>query len=171
MNNLQLKAQRQALGLTVAEACKLVKNKDGQPLSKRMWQYYEQGKHLAHDGIDITIFGLASHYTLLLDKLTADIDKFNKHNSKPITDDADEYFEQLKSVKKLVLPFWHSFEQFKADTGNQSQAHWKIWQAVIGHLMLIGKLNYLDDSAKVPTDFGVWRWLKGDYIMEINNGS
>lgn len=49
MTNLQLKAQRQALGLTVAEACGLLKNKDGQPLSKRMWQYFEQGKHLVHD--------------------------------------------------------------------------------------------------------------------------
>ena len=163
MNNLQLKAQRQSLGLTVAEACALVKNKDGQQMSKRMWQYYEQGKHLVHDGVGLAIFGLASHYTPLLDTLTNDIADFNKDNPKPITDDADEYFEQLKSVKKLVLPFWHSFEQFKADTGNPSQAHWKIWQAVIGHLMLIGKLNYLDDNAKVPTDFGAWQWLKGDY--------
>ena len=163
MNNLQLKAQRQALCLTVAEACALVKNKDGQPLSKRMWQYYEQGKHPVHNDIDIAIFGLASHYTLLLNKLTADIADFNAKNPKPITDDADEYFEQLKSVKKLVLPFWHSFEQFKADTGNQSQAHWKIWQAVIGHLMLTGKLNYLDDSVKVPDGSRSWRWLKGNY--------
>ena len=163
MNNLQLKAQRQSLGLTVAEACGLIKNKDGQPLSKRFWQYMEQGGRSISEDIDITIFGLASHYTLLLDKLTADIDDFNAKNPKPITDDADEYFEQLKSVKKLVLPFWHSFEQFKADTGNESKAHWKIWQAAIGHLMLTGKLNYLDDSAKVPDDFSVWRWLKGDY--------
>lgn len=163
MNNLQLKAQRQSLGLTVAEACDLVKNKDGQPLSKRFWQYMEQGERSISEDIDITIFSLASHYTLLLDKLTADIAKFNQDNPKPITDDADAYFEQLKSIKKLVLPFWHSFEQFKADTGNPSQAHWKIWQAVIGHLMLTGKLNYLDDDAKVPAEFGAWRWLKGDY--------
>lgn len=146
MNNLQLKAQRQSLGLTVAEACALVKNKDGQPLSKRMWQYYEQGKHRAHSSVDIAILGLASHYTLLLDRLTADIIKLKQDNT-----------------ESPVLPFWHSFEQFKADTGNHSQAHWKIWQAVIGHLMLTGKLNYLDDDAKIPTDFGAWRWLKGDF--------
>ena len=146
MNNLRLKAQRQALGLTVAEACELIKNKDGQPMSKRMWQYYEQGKHLAHDGVDIAISGLASHYTLLLDRLTADIINFKQNNT-----------------ESPVLPFWHSFEQFKADTGNPSQAHWKIWQAVIGHLMLTGKLNYLDDSAKVPAESGAWQWLKGDY--------
>lgn len=146
MNNLQLKAQRQALCLTVAEACELVKNKDGQPLSKRMWQYYEQGKHRAHDGVDIAIFGLASHYTLLLDKLTADIINFKQDNT-----------------ESPALPFWHSFEKFKADTGNPSQAHWKIWQAVIGHLMLTGKLNYLDDSAKVPAESGAWQWLKGDF--------
>lgn len=145
MNNLQLKAQRQSLGLTVAEACELIKNKDGQPLSKRMWQYYEQGKHLVHDDVDVAIFSLAGHYTLLLDRLTADIINFKQSNT-----------------ESPALPFWHSFEQFKADTGNPSQAHWKIWQAVIGHLMLTGKLNYLDD-AKVPADFGAWRWLKGDY--------
>lgn len=146
MNHLQLKARRQALGLTVAEACELVKNKDGQPMSKRMWQYYEQGKHPVHNDIDIAIFGLASHYTLLLDRLTADTIKLKQDNT-----------------ESPVLPFWHSFEQFKADTGNPSQAHWKIWQAVIGHLMLTGKLNYLDDSAKVPAESGAWQWLKGDY--------
>lgn len=163
MNSLQLKAQRQSLGLTVAEACELIKNKDGQPLSKRFWQYMEQGERNIPGDVDIAIFGLASHYALLLDKLTADIAKFNQDNPKPATDDADEYFEQLKSIKKLVLPFWHNFEQFKADTGNPSQAHWKIWQAVIGHLILTGKLNHLDDDAKVPAEFGAWRWLKGDY--------
>lgn len=163
MNHLQLKAQRQALGLTVAEACELVKNKDGQPISKRFWRYLEQGKYKISEDVNIAIFTLSSHYTLLLDKLTDDISKFHQSNPKPATDDADEYFEQLKTVKKLVLPFWHSFEQFVADTGNQSQAYWKIWQAVVGHLMLIGKLNYLDDDAKIPDDFGAWRWLKGDY--------
>lgn len=167
MNHLQLKAQRQALGLTVAEACELVKNKDGQPLSKRFWQYLEQGERVITDDIDIAIFTHASHYTLLLNRLTADIDEFNQTNLKPTTDDADEYFEQLKRAKKLVLPFWHSFEQFATDTGNQSQAYWKIWQAVVGHLMLIGKLNYLDDDAKVPADFGAWRWLKGDYDVQF----
>ena len=146
MNNLQLKAQRQALGLTVAEACELVKNKEGQPLSKRMWQYMEQGERSIPEDVDIAIFGLASHYTLLLDRLTADTIKLKQDNT-----------------ESPVLPFWHSFEQFKADTGNPSQAHWKIWQAAIGHLMLTGKLNYLDDDVKVPADFSVWRWLKGDY--------
>ncbi len=146
MNDLQLKAQRQALGLTVAEACELVKNKDGQPLSKRMWQYMEQGERSIPEDVDIAIFGLASRYTLLLDRLTADIIKLKQGNT-----------------ESPALPFWHSFEQFKADTGNPSQAHWKIWQAVIGHLMLKGELNYLDDSAKVPAESGAWQWLKGDY--------
>lgn len=167
MNNLQLKAQRQSLGLTVAEACELVKNKEGKPLSKRFWQYLEQGERTITDDIDIAIFTHASHYNLLLDKLTADIDQFNQDNPKPITDDADEYFDKLKSVKKLALPFWHSFEQFVSDTGNQSQADWKIWQAVVGHLVLIGKIQYLDDNAKVPDEFGVWAWLKGHYHAEF----
>ena len=106
MNHLQLKARRQALGLTVAEACELVKNKDGQPMSKRMWQYYEQGERSIPEDVDIAIFGLASHYTLLLDRLTADTIKLKQDNT-----------------ESPVLPFWHSFEQFKADTGNASQAH------------------------------------------------
>lgn len=163
MNHLKLKAQRQSLGLTVAEACELVKNKDGKPLSKRFWQYLEQGERTITDDIEIAIFTHASHYTLLLDKLTADIDQFNQHNPKPITDDADEYFDKLKSVKKLALPFWHSFEQFATDTGNQSQAYWKIWQAVVGHLLLIGKITELDDSADIPPEFSIWFWINEKY--------
>lgn len=163
MNNLQLKAQRQSLGLTVAEICNITKNKDGYPLAKRTWQYYETGKLIIQDDIDLLMFSLASHYSLLLDKLTEDIKRFNEENPRTITDDADIYFEQLASVKKLALPFWHSFEQFVKDTGNNSEACWKIWQAVVGHLVLTGKLNYLDDDAKVPANFSCNNWLRGKY--------
>lgn len=163
INHLKLKAMRQALGLTVAEACEFVPNLQGEPVSKRYFQYLEAGEQRISDDIDLIFYTKASHYTLLLEKLTSDIERWHKDNPRPTSDDADEYFEQMKAVKKLALPFFYSFDDFAQCTGNQSRAYWKIWQSVIGHLVLTGKLHQLDDDAKIPDDFGCWAWLKGNY--------
>lgn len=163
INHLKLKAMRQSLGLTVAEACEFVPNAQGEPISKRFFQYLENGERPISDDIDLTFFTKASHYTLLLEKLTSDIENWHKAHPRPTSDDADEYFEQIRKAKKLALPFFHSFDDFPVRTGNQSRAYWKTWQSVIGHLVLIGKLNHLDDNAQIPDDFGCWAWLKGNY--------
>lgn len=47
MNNLELKATRQALGLTVAEAAELV------GVTKRAFQHWEVGTRLVPDDVDL----------------------------------------------------------------------------------------------------------------------
>lgn len=169
INHLKLKAMRQSLGLTVAEACELVPNLKGEPVSKRFFQYLEAGERPISDEIDGVFYGLATQYTLLLELLNRDIEQFHKDNPRPQTDNADEYFEKMKSVKKLVLPFFHSFDDFATATGNKSPAYWKIWQAVVGHLVLVGKLNHLDDNVQIPADYQCMRWLHGKYdVSELD---
>ena len=163
INHLELKAMRQSLGLTASEACEFVPNAKGEPISLRYFQYIESGKRPISDELDLIFFTKASHYTLLLEKLTSDIERWHKDNPRPTSDDADEYRKQIKSAKKLKLPFFHNFDDFVKVTKNENRAYWKIWQAVIGHLFLIGKLHHLDDTAPIPTNFECWRWLNGDY--------
>lgn len=145
INNLELKAQRLSLGLSISDACEYVKNTDCYPISYRMWKYYEDGKYDIHNTVDRFIFLCSLNYTVLLNNTIADIDKFKKVND------------------KLSLPFWDDFEQFKLDTGNSSYLKWKIWHAVIGHLMLTAKLHCLDDNSKVPDDFVFWIWLNVEF--------
>lgn len=164
MNHLTLKATRKALGLEVADACQLMPSpKTGETLNKRTFQYFESGKFPVPPDVELKFFNYASHYHLLLAKLTADIQAFKVVNPYPKTDNSDEYFAQLKSVKKLVLPYFADFEQFTTDTGNKSVGYWRIWQAVLGHLVLVGTITQLDDNATIPKDFSVWAWLNGDY--------
>lgn len=95
LNNLELKAMRQSLGLTVAEASEL----NGVEVSKRFFQYLESGERTANRDINDVFFNLGSQYQLALAKLTDDIN------------------EHCKTSKKPVLPFFHSFELFKEKTG------------------------------------------------------
>ena len=148
-NHLKLKAMRQALGLTVAEACEFVPNLRGEPVSKRYLQYLEAGEQRISDEIDLIFFTKAAHYRLLLEKLTSDIESWHKDNPRPTS---DEYL--------LALPFFYSFDDFANRTGNPSRASWRIWQSITGHLALMGKLHQLDDDAQIPDNFRCRAWLK-----------
>lgn len=163
INNLELRAMRQALGLSVVEACEFIKNPKGESINKRHYRYLESGdRKIAYD-VNLVFYNKATRYTLLLDLLNRDIDQFKKENPLPETDDTDEYFEKMKTVKKLVLPFFNTFEVFETETGNSSTSHWRMWQAVVGHLLLIGKIDGLDDEAKIPSNFQCVHWLNGDF--------
>ncbi len=147
LNNLELKAMRQSLGLTVAEASELNSIK----VSKRFFQYIESGERTANQDINDVFFNLGSQYHLALSKLTDDIN------------------EHCKTSKKPVLPFFHSFELFKEKTGNQYPHFWKIYQSVIGHLLLIGAITTLDDNAEIPKNFSIWWWLDGKYEIDTDD--
>ena len=147
LNNLELKAMRQSLGLTVAEASEL----NGIEVSKRFFQYLENGERTANQDVNDVFFNLASQYHLALTKLTDDITEHCKTNKKP------------------VLPFFHSFELFKEKTGNQYQHFWKIYQSVIGHLLLVGAITTLDDDAEIPKNFSIWWWLDGKYEIDTDD--
>lgn len=162
INRLKLKAMRQSLGLSVAEACEFIPNSHGEPVSKRYFQYLEAGERAIPDDIDFIFFKKSSHYTLLLRLLNQDIEQFSRDSSRSISNNTDDYSE-MECVPKLALPFFYSFDDFSKYTGNTSRAYWKIWQAVIGHLILIGKLDTLDDTVRIPDDFTCVRWLNGNY--------
>ena len=152
INNLELKAIRQALGLSVVEACEFIKNPKGVPINRRHYRYLESGNRRISDDVNQVFYNKATRYTLLLDLLNRDIDQFKKENVP--ANDAD---------KKLVLPFFNTFEVFEKETGNSSTSYWRMWQAVVGHLLLIGKIDGLDDEAKIPSNFQCMHWLNGDY--------
>ncbi|WP_131667402.1 DUF1870 family protein [Psychrobacter pygoscelis] len=158
----ELKAMRQGLGLTVAEAAEL----KAINVSKRAFQYWEAGDRPIPDDVSQTFYAIACQYHAIVKVLNEDIARFKEQNPLPDTDDANEYFEQIKQVKKLVLPFYTSFVDFVEATGNSHVIHWRLWQSAISHLFLIGKLNDLDDNVSVPNDFKAWSWLNGDYGVD-----
>lgn len=148
LNNLELKAMRQSLGLTVTEASEL---KDIE-VSKRFFQYLESGERTINQDINNVFYNLATQYDLALYCLTRDIDEYKQKN-----------YPATKN-KTLALPLFHSFELWKEKTGNQYQYFWKIYQAIIGHLLLIGKLTALDDDdIEIPEYFSIWNWIHLKY--------
>lgn len=149
MNNLKLKATRQGLGLTVADAAELT------AVNKRAFQYWEAGERGVPEDVDLAFFNMSSHYTLVLEKMLADIEQAT---IRP-TDD------EIKPTIKPVLPFFLTFEKFQMNTECPYVIYWRIYQSVISHLVLIGKITKLDDDAKIPENFGIWKWLKSDYEL------
>lgn len=147
MNNLQLKATRQGLGLEVAEAAELA------GVQKRSFNYWEQGERFVPADVDLLFFNMASHYTLVLDKLLSDVEAAT---IRPADD-------EVNPTVKPILPFFRTFEDFQGATECPHVAYWRIYQSVISHLVLIGKVTKLDDTAKIPENFWIWRWLKGEY--------
>lgn len=149
MNNLLLKATRQGLGLTVAEASELP------PINvqKRTFQYFEAGERTIPDYVDLTFFTMSSHYNLVLEKMLADIEKATIYP-------ADD---EIKPTVKPVLPFFQTFELFQLATECPHVVYWRIYQSVISHLVLTGKITKLDDSKKIPAEWSIWRWFGGAY--------
>lgn len=150
MNNLQLKAIRQGLGLEVAEAAELC------GVQKRSFNYWEQGERGIPEDVEMKFFTMSSHYSLVLEKMILDVEK---STIRP-TD------EEIKPTIKPILPFYRTFEQFQVQTECPHIAYWRIYQSVISQLILIGKITKLDDDAIIPKDFGIWKWLKGGYEVE-----
>lgn len=156
LNDLELKAVRQSLGLTIAEASDLQRI----DVSKHFFQYLTGERTNNHYLFD----SLSVQYHLVFTNLSEDVDLYNKQRlPKTKTDDLDEYFKQLRSTPKLKLPFFQSFELWQEKTGNDLPHFWKIYQAVVGHLLLFGKLTELDDSADIPPQFSIWFWIDGKY--------
>ena len=150
MNNLELKSIRQGLGLSVAEACEL----PAVNVTKRSFQRWEAGDVSVPDDIDLLFFNMSSHYSLVLDKMIHDIEKATIYN---LDDDTKPFRISPK------LPFFHTFELFQMATGCPHISYWRIYQSAISHLLLIGKITKLDDSAKIPENWGIWKWLRGHY--------
>lgn len=156
MNYFELKAMRQSLGLTVAEATGL----QGIEMEKRNFQYLEAGKVKVKNDIQDIFFNLGSQYHLCLTLLLRDLPDMQP--------DPDDYDPAKSYPKKPALPFFHNFELWQEKTGNNARHMWKIYQAVVGHLLLVGKLTRLDDAAAIPPNFEVWCWISGKYDHEPN---
>lgn len=153
MNNLQLKALRQGLGLTVADASELA------GVAKRTFQRWEDGSRAVANDVAWLIDGMASHYALVLGKMLTDVEKVTTYNK----DD-----DTKPSRISPTLPFFHTFESFQVATECSKVAYWRIYQSVISQLMLIGKISKLDDDKAIPDDFWIWSWLGGAYEHDVH---
>ena len=151
MNHLELKAKRQSLGLTVAEAAELCS------VTKRSFNYWEQGERSIPDDVSLLFFTMSSHYILVFEHMIEDIEKATWHNPNP------DNITNLPMTKKPQLPFFHTFESFQMATECTHINYWRIYQSVIGQLLLLGKISKLDDSKAIPENFLIWKWLNGEY--------
>lgn len=148
MNNLQLKAIRQGLGLEVAEAAELV------GVQKRSFNYWEQGLRSVPTDVFLTFDTMRSHYILVLDMMGHDVKRVTTYN---------ETDETKPSRCSPTLPFYRSFDDFKTATGCEWRAYWRIYQSVISQLLLLTHISRISDEVKIPADFAIWKWLGGDY--------
>lgn len=151
MNHLNLKAQRQGLGLTVAEIAKISN------VTKRCFQYWEAGKvPIPHD-VKLLIDSLVSQYNLVFDLLLSDVESATWRN----TDPDNNPNKPMRISPKL--PFFHSFELFSEKTTVQNIVCWRIYQSAVSQLMLRGKIVTFDDETEIPESWGIWNWFRGNY--------
>lgn len=155
---LLLTCQRRALGLNISEMADML------GIDKRVISFVERGERKpAQDHLGSMALS-STHYDVLINCLKRDIDSFKLQNPLPITDDSDEYFKLVKHVKRLTLPFFNDFEQFKAATSNESKSYWRIWQAAISHLVTVGSLHCINDDTPIPASFKQTHfWLDMNY--------
>lgn len=146
---LQLTAQRHALGLNVSELAEL----PAIAQDKRVISDYERGRRIPAQSYVGAMSLISMHYDLLLKLILRDIDAHHFRYPLPKTDDAAEYFKRLESVNHLALPYFADFERFKSTTGNTNKGYWRIWQSVIGHLSLVGKILRINDDVLLPDSF------------------
>lgn len=154
MNNLQLKALRQGLGLTVADASELAN------VAKRTFQRWEDGTRSVPGDIDLLMDSMASHYSMVLSELSNDVDRATWRNTDP-----DNNPDKPMRVSP-VLPFFLTFESFQNITKCSSVIYWRIYQSAISQLLLTGKISKLDDSAVIPAGFWIWKWFGGEFNLE-----
>ena len=131
MNQYELKAQRQSLGFTVLQISEHVK------LTKRSWQYLETGKIKIPVRVKDVMQYQKIRYNKFLELITSDIAKHN------ITS----------------LPFFVSLESYMVATGDKSPLNHKIWQSVLGHLLLTGELKSVCDTDAISTDYELLSWF------------
>jgi DNA-binding XRE family transcriptional regulator len=153
MNNLQLKAIRQGLGLEVSEAAELA------GVQKRSFNYWEQGERQVPSDVDLLFDFMASHYAMVLERMIKDVERITIYNK----DD-----DTKPSRVSPTLPFFRTFESFQMKTECSKVAYWRIYQSVISQLILLGKIVRLDDSKPIPDDFWIWSWLHGAFEDELH---
>lgn len=133
-------------------------------VDKRHISFYERGDRKPTQDYLGAMALTATHYDVLINCLTRDIAAFKIANPLPATDDADEYIRLKKSVKRLTLPYFSDFEQFKARTSNDSASYWRLWQAAISHLVMVGAITHVVDDADLLASFKQTRfWLDLGY--------
>jgi len=164
-NNITLKliAQRRALGLNMSELAALPSISQ----SKQTIADYESGRRSPAASYIDSMELISSHYRLLLRLITNDITRFNTAHPLPITSDLKEYEELLANTEQLNIPFFRDFKRFVEVTSNTDRSYWRVWQAVIGHLLLEGVLNRTDDyNLSSLSGFGDTQyWLDGGYRL------
>lgn len=145
MNNtiLKLIAMRRALGLNASELAEL----PAVQLNKRTIATYERFERAPSQDYVESMHGLSTFYQLLLSNLNADIT-----------------LHKLQAGSKLVLPYFKDFADFERVTGNDCQTYWRIWQAVVGHLVMTGVIDSINDNAPIPAGFKHSKfWLDKHY--------
>lgn len=155
---LQLTCQRRALGLNISELADML------GIDKRVISFVERGDRKPTQDYLESMALTAIHYDVLIDCLTRDIATFKMQNPLPVTDNMEEYIRLKKSVKRLTLPYFSSLDDFNACTGNNNLSYWRLWQAAISHLVMIGAIAHVVDDTDVPASFKqTWFWLDGGY--------
>lgn len=149
MNNLQLKALRQGLGLTVADAAELV------GVTKRSFQYWEDGSRQIPNDLSLHFSIMQSHFSMIFYFMVEDIAKATIYN------DPDDDTKPMTVTP--AMPFFLKFEDFVKATDCQHIVYWRIYQSVTSQLLLAGKISKLNDDAKIPKNFRIWKWFGGNY--------
>lgn len=157
MNKYELRATRHTLGLTMQEVADIAPKK----VSAQMIKFAEMGERKLPEATAQWLDEYAVQYSLLIDLISQDCEKYM--SSQPYPENADDF----PLPQRPTMPLWADFEQFKIDTGNDNIYFWRVYQAAVAHLYLMGKFKHLDDSSPLPKSFvKTWNWLRFYYDKE-----
>ena len=139
---LLLIAQRHALGLNASELADLPTINQ----THRTVANYERGDRNPSSNYIESMREISVLYYHLQASITTDIGLQKRQTSTP------------------TLPYFVDFNDFERITGNNCKTYWRVWQSVIGHIVLIGDIDNLGDDASVPASFKqTWYWLGRGY--------
>lgn len=137
-------AQRRALGINMTELAELPNISQ----DKRVIADYERGRRSPALSYIKAMEDISIQYTILL---------------KILQNDINVWYWQNPESKKLSLPHFAEFDDFKAKTQNNNLAFWRIWQAVVSHLAIDAQVLVCDE-ADIPSSMTATHdWLKGNY--------
>lgn len=150
----RLIAIRQAMGLNMTELAEL----PAIPQSNRVISNYERGVRPPSTAFAASMNEIARHYRLLLSILLFELQNINLLRF--YVDSADQ------PAPKPILPYFDTFEDFVANTGNESPSYWRVWQAVLNHLVITNIIDVSNDfdEHKIPPSFeNTFLWLNNHY--------
>lgn len=135
-------AKRKGLGLNVTELAEV----ELVSQSNRTIANYERRAYPISSSYAESLDTLSMYYKELLTMLERDIEDYNRL--------------VIEHKPPLVLPYYEGLADFQEVFNKGTVTKWRLWQSVLGHLLLTNKISGINDSLEIPHTFiNTKNWL------------